>query len=416
MKRGDLFRSAQTSSTVLPAAEAMAGGRAGFVSASMVRAFPLAGLTARSRRLRCNIDRSREPVQDGEVTFVAFSHASSRNKAPRTDNPLQPTGTDPTQMIMAFNSRWILTMAYCCLLWPALVEAIKSNHLQKRFPVSKNVVWTVRWCANPFAEGRLRLASTGGAGARWTFETVVVPLWASPVAVFYTNPQYALRGFLNFMDKRGVSWTDDVRLLRYDFDGDFATLTPNTPYVDYHAWRFYRLSRYIGPPTASYVVPSIFVRRHRRLSLNHERMDLIFDLPAERPEEHGPCHEAAVNVVDYNALWAARWAASTGRQLGVSCSASTAPNPALPPVPPLIPISLAGASNARSRMAVAGPSSGSVDPNTPRSGSAQDREAAHARHDAMIASNEVQPMHPQPGTSTAEEEAIMLCRLDANRS
>ncbi|RDA91655.1 hypothetical protein CP533_0082 [Ophiocordyceps camponoti-saundersi (nom. inval.)] len=174
---------------------------------------------------------------------------------------------------------WIsLLLALYCLLWPTSVEAGNSK-LEKRFPVSKGVVWTVRWCRNPYLEGRMRLANTPGSGAHWTFETVSVSLFSTPVAVFYTSPLEALLGFLNFMDRRGVWWEDDIRLLRWDLDASFVSLPPVREHSDMHAWRFYRLSVWIAPPSASYVVPRRFLRRHARLVLDRANMNSIFDAP-----------------------------------------------------------------------------------------------------------------------------------------
>ncbi|RDA82937.1 hypothetical protein CP532_0380, partial [Ophiocordyceps camponoti-leonardi (nom. inval.)] len=368
----------------------------------------------------------------------------------------QATGT-PSQAIMA-NSRWILLVLTIvnCLLWPTSVEAIKSNKLEKRWPITKKVVWTVRWCPNPFIEGRLRLVSTGGAGSRWTFETISVPVFSTPVAVFYTSPQAALQGFLEFMDIRGVWWEDNVRLLSWDLDSEFASLPPLRDHSDFHAWRWYRLASYIAPPTAAYVVPREFLRRYARLPLNRDHMNQIFSSPPELPllEIVGRCRGVATNAVDYDPTWTARWAAFASRQLGITCSAPMAPSgmidrpgrtpssatvlrpapvrrpprgpipgrlraiapapyPALPPVPPLAPLS-APASDPFPGTTIAGPSRGNVDPGTSQFGSGQSREAALARNDAMINSNEIQPIYAQPGTSMsqqAEEEAIMLCRL-----
>ncbi|PHH76797.1 hypothetical protein CDD80_1209 [Ophiocordyceps camponoti-rufipedis] len=214
----------------------------------------------------------------------------------------------------------VLVLLLCLLLCTASSQGPddgKKNGKRKKsdkprrnpFRITQKILWTVRWSMNPYLQGRVTLVMPETSPIRWKWETVEVAAFRDPVAVFYTNPQVALQHFLDYMDQRGVCWSENIRLMSWERDGDFVALPTTTDFHrDRRAFRFYRLTHFmIKPPLASFVVPREFLRRHARLPVTRESMGVIFARPLIGQDPH----------------WVARWTIGMARELNVDCPAGS---------------------------------------------------------------------------------------------
>ncbi|KAF4587447.1 putative enterotoxin [Ophiocordyceps camponoti-floridani] len=226
----------------------------------------------------------------------------------------------------------------------------KANKTNRPFRITQKILWTVRWSMNPYLQGKLTLMAPESSPIRWKWETADVTAFETPVAVFYTNPQLALQRFLDFMDQRGVYWSENVRLMSWERDGDYVALPTTTDFHrDRRAFRYYRMTQYIlKPPLASFLVPREFLRRYARLPVTRESMGVIFARPrasnapflsgenaddgeADMPMEAARtlCETVARRIIDQDPFWVARWTMSMAHKLNVDC-------PAYPGMPMLV--------------------------------------------------------------------------------